>query len=334
MYLDGQYQPPAGQHTAKTLQLIYMANRIKVQAPATLSNLNCGFDVLGVAIDTVCDEIIGRTTAKPGLNLLLRGNYARQTPADPTKNTAGVAVLRYLQYIGATKTAGLELEMHKYVRPGSGLGTSAASASAAVFMANELMGRPLERKALLPFALLGEHAADQSFHADNVAPCVLGGLILVRDFRTLDMQKLAHPRGLMFALVYPEIRVLTSESRAGLVPQVPLRQFVQQTANIAGFVQAMLMSDFDLIARTMVDAVIEPQRAGAIPCFEQMKDAALAAGALSFGISGSGPTVFALCPNRHIAETCTQAMQKTLHDSNVGSESYVAGINERGVELC
>jgi len=311
-----------------------MSGRIKVQAPATLSNLNCGFDVLGVAVSANCDDIIGRRLPRPGIELILSGTNARQTPADPTRNTAGVAVMKLFEYLGMTKADGIELEIRKEIRPGSGLGSSAASACGAVFLANELLGRPLDRRTLLPFALLGEYAADRSFHADNVAPCLLGGLVLVRDFRSLDIHKLIHPQGLTFSLVYPDVRVLTSESRAALSPTVPLRNFVNQTANLAGFVHAMIRSDLDLLSRAMKDEVIEPQRASAIPHFELIRDTAFSEGALAVGISGSGPTVFALSANNHIAENCAVAMQRILTDRRLASEAMVAGINESGVELC
>ena len=311
-----------------------MRNGIKVTAPATVSNLNCGFDVLGVALNVNNDEIIGARSDKPGVELTLVGANARKTPTDPTKNTAGVAVMRLLEYLGLNREVGITMEIKKHIRPGSGLGSSASSACAAVFLANELVGRPLTKRELLPFALLGEHAADQAYHADNVAPCLLGGLILIRDTMRMEVHKLTHPGGLYFTVVFPELRVLTSESRAGLSPNVPLKSMVTQTANIASLVHGLIRTDLDLIARSMTDVVIEPQRASGITAFYEMKDAALDAGAMTFGLSGSGPTVFALCPNEHIAENCGEAIQKVLQEEKVESQVFVSPINEAGTQLC
>ena len=311
-----------------------MKNAIKVSAPATIANLNCGFDILGTALDKVNDEIIGRLYSEPGVHLKRVGPYARQTPEDPRKNTAAVAVSSYLEYLGAYKTTGFEMELHKKTRPGSGLGSSASSACAAVMLANELMGAPLDKKELLPFALIGEHAADGAFHADNVAPCLMGGMVLVRDMLNLEVHKLTYPSALSFAVVFPEVKVLTAESRAQLGTSVPLKDVTTQTANIAALVHGLIRGDLDLIGDAMVDVIVEPQRAKLIPGFYAMRDAAFTNGAMSFGISGSGPTVFALCPNTHVAGTCVEEIQKVLKESGVESEGFYSGINQSGTVLC
>ncbi|MDX1479595.1 MAG: homoserine kinase [Saprospiraceae bacterium] len=310
-----------------------MKNRIKVKAPATVSNLNCGFDILGVAIDVINDEIIGGRTSTPGVHIRCVGEHARSLPEDPDHNTAGVAVQHFLRFIGAHQE-GIELEIHKKMRPGSGLGSSASSACAAVVLANELFRRPLTRRELLPFAILGEHAADQSFHADNVAPCLLGGMVLIRDLLELDVHRVYLPEGLFMAVAYPEIRILTADARGVLSPTIDLRQMVIQSANLGALLLGLQRSDLQLVSRSLQDVIIEPQRKQLIPGFDRVTAAALAQGALGCGISGAGPTVFALCQSRNEGELCAAAMQKAFAEQGLASEVFCAGISSEGTTLC
>jgi homoserine kinase len=306
---------------------------IKVKAPATISNINCGFDVLGMALDVTCDEIIARKLPSPGIQLTLTGELARATPSDPMKNTAGMAVSRLLEFLGASK-AGMHFDLRKQVRPGSGMGSSAASACAAVVAANEILGRPLPKEQLLPFAILGEYSADQAFHADNIAPALLGGVILVRDVRELDVQRLYTPPGLFVCVVRPDVTILTSEARGVLRRQVDLSQMIRQTADLGAFVIGMERSDFGLISRALRDHVIEEQRAHLIPGFREAKEAALAQGALGCGISGAGPAIFALTDNHNTAGACGEAMTRVFASRELETKVYVSTVNERGTELC
>ena len=310
-----------------------MASGLKVTAPASISNINCGFDVLGAAMDIVADELIGRRTSRPGVSILeITGQGKEMISKIPEENTAGVAISKFLDYAGI-RGDGIEIEIHKKIKPGSGLGSSAASACAGVTLANALFGHPLSTQELLPLAILGEQIASHAFHADNVAPCLLGGIVLVRDIRSLDFQRLNTPKGLFITLVIPEISLLTAESRGILQHSVGLRQMVRQSANLGAFVLALERSDFGLMNKALQDHIIEPQRAHLIPGFYTIRDAAYAAGVIGFGISGSGPSMFAFSQNSLTAENAGQAMQKALSVNKVKSQYLVTRINSEGTVL-
>jgi len=311
-----------------------MPRGIKVSAPATISNINCGFDALGIAINFTCDEIIGRLSEKPGIHLTLVGPKARSTPSDPSKNTVTVAIDRFLNALGENASLGIDLQVKKMISPGSGLGSSAAGACAGVMLANELLGKPMENRQLLPFAILGEYAADQSWHADNVAPCLLGGAILIREMEPLDIHRLYTPRGLYIAVVTPQIRILTKEAREVLSEKVDFKKAVKQAANLASFVHALHTSDFDLLSRSLQDHLVEAQRAHLLPGFYDAKSAAMATGAMGCGISGSGPTIFTISNNENCAHESAEAITKVYSDSGVESWSVVSEVNHAGTVLC
>jgi homoserine kinase len=305
---------------------------VKVFAPATVSNLACGFDIIGIALEKPGDEVIARFSDKPGLRITKVTGAKGKIPTDIRKNTAGVAVQKYLEHLGEANR-GIELEVHKKMPVGSGLGSSAASAVAAVVAANELMRRPLTRRELLPFAMEGERSADGAWHADNIAPCLLGGIILIRDNPSLDVQRIPAPKGLYFAMVKPHIQILTAESRAVLRKPLTLDQLITQTGNIAGLVTGFFNSDLELISRSLNDVVVEPQRAHLIPHFSGVKEAALEAGALGCSISGAGPSIFALCANSLEAENAAAAMASVYHNEKIGCDHFISPINLNGAEL-
>lgn len=310
-----------------------MASGLKVTAPASISNINCGFDALGAAMDVISDEIIGRRTAKPGVRITeITGAGKQLISLHPEENTAGIAVLKFLEYARIT-AEGVELSIHKKLKPGSGLGSSAASACAAAVLANGLFGQPLSLQELLPIAILGEHRASHAIHADNVAPCLYGGIILVRDVMRLDIQKLHVPMGLYITLVIPEIHVLTAESRKVLNPTLPLPKMVKQSANLGAFVLALERSDFHLMGKSLEDHVIEPQRAHLIPGYYKVRDAAYRAGVIGCGISGSGPSLFAFSQNTLTAESVGQAMQHAFKTHGVEAQFVVTSINAEGTVL-
>lgn len=310
-----------------------MASGLKVTAPASISNINCGFDALGAAMDMVSDEIIGRRTTQPGVKILeITGTGKQLVSRNPEENTAGVAILKFLEYAGIS-SEGVELSLHKKLKPGSGLGSSAASACAAVVLANGLFGQPLRTEELFPLAVLGEQLASRAFHGDNVAPCLYGGAILVRDIRNLDFQKLHVPAGLFVTLVIPEINILTSASRQILDSTVSLPKMVKQSANLGAFILALERGDFALLGKSLEDHVIEPQRAHLIPGFYAVRDAAFKAGVIGCGISGSGPSLFAFSQNTLTAERAGEAMQRTFKLHNVESQFVVTKINSEGTVL-
>lgn len=306
---------------------------IKVFAPASVANVACGFDILGFALEKPGDEIIVRFKDEPGLQITKITGAAGKLPYDIEKNTAGFSAQRLLEHLGETER-GIEMEIHKKMPFGSGLGSSAASAAAGVMAINELLRRPLEKRDLLPFAVLGEQQADGAYHADNVAPSLLGGMILVRSNDTLDVHRLPVPPGLYATVVYPYVEVLTKDARAVLSDSVPLKKTIQQSGNLGGLIVGLYNSDLDLIGRSLQDVIIEPQRATLIPHFYDVKNAALEAGALGCSISGAGPSIFALCANSMIAEEAGKAMQGIFTKAGIENELFISPINQEGAMKC
>lgn len=306
---------------------------IKVFAPASVSNVCCGFDQLGFALESPGDEVVVRFSDRKGLRITQITGAQGRLPDYPNQNTAGVAALRLLEHLGESDR-GIEMEIHKKMPIGSGLGSSAASAVAGALAVNELLGHPLEKRALLPFAMEGERLAAGAYHADNVAPSLIGGMILVRDNQTLDVHRLPVPKGLFVAVVYPEIQLFTKEARAILSPQVSLAQHIQQSGNLGGLIQGLYQSDLALISRSLQDIIIEPQRAHLIPHFYAVKESALNQGALGCSISGAGPSIFALCPNSLVAENCGAAMQEVFQQRGMECRLYLSAINQEGAIKC
>jgi homoserine kinase len=309
-----------------------MKSGLKVIAPASVSNLACGFDTLGVALDIPSDEIIGKWVDKPGLHIAAITGSKKEIPLDPTKNIAGITALSLLKHLGE-EGRGLELSIHKHIQAGSGLGSSASSATAAAVLVNELLNRPLEKRDLIPFALDGEITASGSKHGDNVVPALIGGLILIRDIHTLDYHRIYTPPGLFMAILLPDISIPTKTARGILSPEVPLSQMVQQAANLGSFVIGMHNADLELIRRSMQDHVIERQRKHLIPHFERIKETALTMGALGCSISGAGPAIFALCQEKLQGTEIAAAMLKVYTDQKLEARSFVGAINHEGTVL-
>jgi len=306
---------------------------IKAFAPASIGNVGVGFDIMGLCLEKPGDEVIARFGHGTGLKISKITGTDTELPMDPEKNTAGVAALRLMEHLGEAKR-GIELEIHKKMPSGSGLGSSAASAVAAVVAVNELLQTRLSKKEILPFACMGEQLASGSFHADNVAPCLLGGIVLIRDNPSLDVHSLHVPRGLYVAVVHPKVEVLTKHARSILKPDVTLKAHIQQSANLAAFIVGLYNGDIPLIARSLRDDIIEPQRASLIPGFYDVKAAAFEAGALGCTISGAGPSVFALCNGQSAAERAGAAMQRAFAAHQTPSTIYVSAINPDGAVLC
>lgn len=306
---------------------------LKVFAPASVANVACGFDVLGFALEKPGDEIIVRFSDKPGLKITAITGAKGKLPFEVEKNTAGYAAQRLLEHLGETGR-GIEMEIHKKMPFGSGLGSSAASAVAGVMAVNELLKRPLQKRELLHFAVLGEQLADGAYHADNVAPSLIGGMILIRNNAALDVHRLPLPRGLYASVVYPHVKILTKDARAVLSDQVSMEKCIQQSGNLAGLVVGLYNGDLDLISRSLEDVIIEPQRAQLIPHFYQVKEAAMSAGAMGCSISGAGPSIFALSANSLIAENVGKAMEKVFHDAKIQNELFISPINQEGAIKC
>ena len=309
-----------------------MSTGIKVFAPASVANVACGFDILGFALEQPGDEIIAKFSDKPGLRITQITGAKGKLPYDIEKNTASFAAMRLLEHLGEEKR-GIEFEIRKMMPFGSGLGSSAASAVAGVMAINELFRKPLQKRDLLPFAVAAEQLADGAYHADNVAPSLIGGMILVRDNASLDVHRLVVPKGLYATVIYPHIQILTKDARSVLSDQVSFKASIQQNGNLGGLIVGLYNADLDLISRSLQDVLVEPQRAKLIPHFNEVKDAALNQGALGCSISGAGPSIFALCGNSLIAENTGEAMQRVFEDTGINSELFISPINQEGAIL-
>lgn len=302
---------------------------IKIFAPASISNLACGFDILGMALEAPGDEVTAWLCDTPGVHLeSVTGDQGR-LPREADKNAVAISAQALLDHLGESKR-GVAIGLHKRMPFSSGLGSSGASAVAGVMAVNELLKRPLEKRELLPFAMQGEFVVTGGWFVDNVAASLLGGMVLVRDGETLDVLRLPVPKGLFAAVVHPHIELTTREVRSILQPTVVLKDMVTQTGNLAGLIQGLYQSDFPLIRRSMKDVVIEPQRSPRVPGFNSMQDAAMQAGALGCSISGSGPSVFALFENSLQAENGGEAMMRVMQDIKQEATLYLSRVNMEG----
>jgi homoserine kinase len=272
--------------------------------------------------------IISKTTEK---GIRITKITGADLPLETEKNVAGVAALAIVN--AANPDCGFEIEIHKKIKAGSGIGSSSASAAGAVFGINELLGKPFTRHELVDFAMKGEALASGCEHADNVAPCVLGGFTLVRGYNPLDVIKIQSPSELYAVVLHPKIELKTSDSRAVLPNAVPLKDAITQWGNLGGFIAGLYTNDYALLGRSLQDVVIEPHRHKLIPGFENVKNAALDAGALGSGISGAGPSIFALCHGQDKAEKVAYAMSSSYLDIGIAFDMHVSKINDEGVKI-
>lgn len=305
-----------------------MKESIKVFAPATVANVACGFDVLGFAVDSPGDEVILKLRSTSGIKISKITGDDGRLPREPDRNTVGVSVQNFLKHIGSKQ--GIEISLNKKMPLGSGLGSSAASAVAGVFAVNQLLGMPMTQEQLLPFAMEGERMACGSAHADNVAPSLLGGFVLIRSYDPLDIIKIPTPKNLYCTIIHPQIEVQTKDARDILKKRVLLKDAVTQWGNVAGLIAGLMKSDYELIGRSMHDVIVEPIRSILIPGFDDVKRSAIEAGALGCGISGSGPSIFALSKDQKTAHKAGQRMQEVFTELKIGSEVYVSKINNAG----
>ena len=302
---------------------------IKIFAPASVANVSCGFDVLGFCLDPVGDVMIIRKIKTPGVKI--SKIVGQKLPFEIKKNVAGVAAEAMLA--AYPSKFGFEIEIHKNIKAGSGIGSSAASAAGAVFGINQLIGKPFSAHDLIQFAMEGEGLASGSPHADNVAPVLLGGFTLVRSMNPVDVIKLPCPSELKAIILHPKIELKTMHAREILKKNVSLKKAVTQWGNLAAFISALYTEDFDLMSRSLVDEIVEPMRSLLIPEFEKLKKAAIEAGALGFGISGSGPSVYALANGIKDTNAIADAMSGNINQVGIDFEIHISAINNQGIKV-
>ena len=304
-------------------------NEIKIFCPASVANVSCGFDVLGFCLDPIGDEMIIRKTAEKGIRITkIEG---QDLPLEAHNNVAGVAGLALLE--AHPSAFGFEIEIIKGIKVGSGIGSSAASSAGAVFGINELLGRPFTRGELIQFAMKGEELASGTPHADNVTPVLLGGFTLVRCSKEPDVIGLPSPSELYATVLHPKIELKTSDARAVLKKNIMLEKAIQQWGNLAALVSGLYTNDYDLIGRSLVDVVIEPHRSALIPGFPELKKAATDSGALGSGISGSGPSMFALSRGEAAAIRVGESMRQAFLKYNIEFELHISKINPKGIHI-
>lgn len=301
---------------------------IKVLAPATIANLVCGFDILGLALNDPQDVMELSISEEPGIKIEHIDNY--NLSAIPEQNVAGVSLLALMQELD--EDIGFNITIDKHIKPGSGLGSSAASAAGVVVAANHLLGNRFSKEDLVRFAMAGEKLASGVKHADNISPGIYGGITLIRSIFPLDIIPLPAP-SMYVAVVHPQIEVKTSDAREILRKEVLLKDAIKQWGNVAGLMAGILKSDYDLISRSLEDVIIEPVRSILIPGFDEVKNKSIEAGALGGGISGSGPSIFMLCKEENTAVEVENIMKDIYDTTGLAYYTYVTTINTQGIKV-
>ena len=302
---------------------------LKIFVPATVANVSCGFDSLGFAVEAIGDEMTFTRTAEKGVKI------TTITGADLTydidQNAASAVVKKILTEVNAT--FGISITIHKGFAPGSGLGSSAASAAGAAFGANQLLGCPFSALELTKFAMFGEKVACGTPIADNVSAAIYGGFVLVRSYTPLEIIKLPVPSALRVVAIHPQIEVKTKDARAVLPKKIELKDAVTQWAKVGGLISGLYSNNYHLISNSLVDIIVEPAIKKLIPFFDNVKDSALKAGALGAGISGSGPTIFALCKGDAVAEAVYKNIEESYRDTGIDFELFISKINQEGIKI-
>lgn len=322
-----------GEPPAPTVRVSTPAAAVRVSAPATIGNIACGFDVFGMAVERPCDAVVARSASDPGVTIERVTGDVGPIPTNSARNSAGAAARAVLEMAGAD-SAGVALELHKGIPFAGGMGGSASSAVAGAVAADRVIGAGLSRSQLLQCAVAGELAGSGSPAADNVAPALHGGIVLVLPGKSLQVVELPVPPELWAVVVRPHLETRTEDARRVLGEHVPLRAAVTQWANTAAFTAGLFASDWDLISRSIRDVVAEPLRAGRIPGFARAKEVALARGALGFSLSGAGPSVFALCRGGETAEDVAAGIRWAFGETAaLECEAYVSPVNRLGARV-
>ena len=304
-------------------------SEIKLFSPATVANVACGFDVLGLCLDTIGDEMVVRKVDKKGVRITKIEGF--KLPFETELNVAGVSALAMYQEL--QPDCGFEIEIKKNIKPGSGIGSSAASAVGSVYGINALLGSPLNKTQLTQFAIKGEALASGSEHADNIAPALFGGFTLVKSVNPLEILQIPSPDNLYVTIIHPQIEIKTAISRAILPKNVPLEDAINQWANVGSFIHSLHTSDYPLMQRSLHDVIIEPHRSKLIPHYNEIKQQTLNAGALGTNISGSGPSIFSLCKGIENANKVRDVMRNIYSNTGIEFDVHVSKINTQGVKI-
>jgi len=305
---------------------------VAIYAPGSVSNVACGFDVLGFALDQPGDVVVAAPRDEPGVAIEAIHGDGGRLPTELSKNTASAAAMALLRRLETTR--GVSLTIHKGLPLASGVGSSGASAVAAVVAVNELLGRPATLGLLLECAMEGEQAGCGAIHPDNVSPSLFGGFVLARSAQPPDIVRLPVPDGLACAVLHPHVEIETGAARQILGDQVPLASATRQWGNVGALVAALYTNDMALLSRSLVDHIAEARRASLVAGFHEMKSAALRAGALGCSLSGSGPSVFALTPSLDIAWEAGAAMQRAFEGvSDAGCDLWVCPVGRQGARV-
>ena len=304
-------------------------SEIKLFSPATVANVACGFDVLGLCLDTIGDEMIVRKVDEKGVRITKIEGF--KLPFETELNVAGVSALAMYQEL--EPDCGFEIEIKKNIKPGSGIGSSAASAVGSVYGINALLGSPLNKTQLTQFAIKGEALASGSEHADNIAPALFGGFTLVKSVNPLEILQIPSPDNLYVTIIHPQIEIKTAISRAILPKNVPLKNAIIQWANVGSFIHSLHTSDYPLMKRSLHDVIIEPHRSKLIPHYNEVKQQTLNVGALGTNISGSGPSIFSLCEGIENANKVGDVMRNIYSNTGIKFDVHISKINTQGVKI-
>ena len=302
---------------------------IKVFSPGSISNLSCGYDILGLCLQNRGDEITVSKTNKKGV--IIRSIEGHSLTKDINKNVAGIAAQALLKNININY--GFEIEIKKGIKPGSGIGSSAASSAGTVFAINQLLDSPFSHLDLIKYAMEGERFVSGSYHADNLAPIILGGITLVRSIDSIDVIKLPSPKSLEVIIVRPNIEIKTSDSRKLVKKKIKIEKMVQQSANIGSFISSLYTEDFDLMSKSVVDEIIEPNRSMLIPEFDNIKKISKDSGAIAVGISGSGLSIFSLSNNTTLSNKILDNITNHYEKLKIDYDGFISKINTAGIKI-
>ncbi len=301
---------------------------VTIFSPASVSNVGPGFDILGFALDGMGDTITLATRADDQYVIEAVG---AELPLAPEKNVATVGLKSFCDHLGYE--GGFDIRIEKNFTPGSGLGSSASSAAGAVFAANALLEAGLTKEELVPFALDGEVVASKNRHADNIAPCMLGGFVAVKGCDPFDAFSVDYPNDLKVLIVFPDVPIKTAEAREILPKSIDMTTGIRQSANMAGLITGLMRSDYDLIRNAMHDGFAQPYRKQLIPHYDQVSELAYQYGSVGFNISGSGPAMFGLFRTETETKALKAAVEAIYTEAGIAIKFHESGINHRGVEM-